>query len=337
MATVSWPTSNSAREWVMNMPFTVALTEVRERIVTGLIACTLLFIGGCASPPDASSLVKASAELRTGVIQTGTLIAADLEQAGEEDRANRLRAEWKQPVQSATAMMNYSESLEQIVSAGKEGASAAQAVANAGEQLAQGVGIVLPQAMGAAVVTDAAAFIYGNIATARAKSSLKEILTAMQPAVERIASEVDKQLVEIGKLPPLAYRARRLKLVQQTEYRDEIGYLNYLESSRRKLYKPVTSPKEKVPPNEAEIERIDKVEQIVRVKLAPMYAEQQADAERLKQELELVANVRQAIIDWADGHRALVRAVTSGGAVDPAALEASVVNIRRLIIAVRSQ
>lgn len=323
--------------WVVSMPFTLASMGAPKRIVTGLIACTLLSIGGCASPPDASRLVKASAELRTGVIQTGTLIAADLEQAGEDDRAKKLRAEWKQPVQSATAMMQYSESLEQIVSAGKEGSGAAQAVARAGERLAQGVGIVLPQAMGVAVMTDAAAFIYGNIAAARAKSSLKEVLTAMQPAVERIASEVDKQLVEIGTLPPLAYRARRLKLALQQEYQDDTGYLKYLESTRRKLYRPMKSPNEKVPPNEKEIERIDRVEQIVKVKLAPMYAEQQANAERLKQELELVANVRQAIVDWADGHRALLRAVASGGAVDPAALEASMVNIRRLIIAVRSQ
>jgi hypothetical protein len=299
----------------------------RLALGTALVLATL----GCAAPPDAGKLADASAQLRSAIMATGGAVTLELESAGEAERARQMREAWVIPDRSAVALMLYSDAVANIVRSGSQGGDTVRRLADAGLQLASGVGIALPAAGSVAAGVDLAAYVYQQIALARAAMSLEEALERMQPAVDRIADVIGKQLDDAQVILVSASKIAEAKAREQ--FGDETGYLIALRKERQALYRvtPLTQQ------NADRLLQIDKIERTVTAKLEPMEADRKASAARMRNALQLIAATRQAVIDWAGAHRQMLTAVRGGGSVDPQALVQSVVEVRELIRKVRAQ
>jgi hypothetical protein len=302
--------------------------ELRHPYYRALVFLALVAAAGCATPPDAGNLADASAQLRSAIAATGNAVAVELDAAGEPDRARQLREAWVVPDRSAVALMLYSDAVASIVRSGQQGGDTVRRLADAGTQLATGVGIAMP-AVGAGV--DLAAYLYQQIALARAATSLEQSLERMQPAVDRIADVIGKQLDDAQVILVNANKLAEVKLRDQ--FSDETGYLIALRKERQALYRvtPLTTA------NADRLLQIEKVERSVTAKLEPMEAERKAAAVRMRNSLQLIAATRQAVIDWAGAHRQMLAAVRDGATVDPQALVQSVFEVRELIRKVRAQ
>ncbi|MGZ5223967.1 MAG: hypothetical protein ACXWCS_07320 [Burkholderiales bacterium] len=305
---------------------------LRKRSIRGLLAIVaIVAAAGCATPPDAGNLADASAQLRSAIAATGNAVAVELDAAGEPDRARQLREVWVVPDRSAVALMLYSDAVANIVRSGQQGGDTVRRLADAGTQLATGVGIALPAAGAVAAGVDLAAYLYQQIALARAATSLEQSLERMQPAVDRIADVIGKQLDDAQTILVNANKLAEVKLRDQ--FSDETGYLLALRKERQALYRvtPLTTA------NADRLLQIEKVERSVTTKLEPMEAERKAAAVRMRNSLQLIAATRQAVIDWAGAHRQMLAAVRDGATVDPQALVQSVFEVRELIRKVRAQ
>jgi hypothetical protein len=296
-----------------------------------LAAIALAAAAGCATPPDAGRLADASAQLRSAIAASGSTVALELEAAGEADRARELREAWTVPDRSAVALSLYSDAVAGIVRSGKEGGDTVRRLADAGVQLASGIGIALPAAGALAAGVDLAAYVYQQIALARSAASLEQSLARMQPAVDRIADVIGRQLDDAQAILVNANKVAEVRMRDQ--FSDETGYLLALRKERQALYRvtPLTTA------NAERLLQIEKVERTVTSRLEPMDAERKAASTRVRTALLLIAATRQAVIDWAGAHRQLLPAVRDGAVVDPHALLQSVADVRELIRKVRAQ
>ena len=294
-------------------------------------ALALAALYGCATPPDAGKLADASVQLRSAIAASGSAVALELDSAGQVDRAQQFREAWTVPDRAATALADYSEAVAEIVKSGREGGDSARRLADAGFQLATGVGIVVPAAGSVAAGVDVAVFVYQQIALARAANSLEQSLERLQPAVERIADLIGKQLDDAQVI--LVSSNRIAEQTLRSRYSDETGYLLALRKERLGLYRvtPLT------PSNAERLLQIENVERTVTTKLEPMETELKANAARLKTALQLIAATRQAVSDWAVAHRQMLAAVRDGARVDPQMLVESIVEVRELVRKVRAQ
>jgi hypothetical protein len=242
-----------------------------------------------------------------------------------------LREAWAVTDRSAVAISLYSDALASIVKSGREGGDTVRRLAEAGTQLATGVGLALPAAGTVATGIDVAAFVYQQIAAARAAASLEQALERMQPAVDRIAEVIGRQLDDAQAILVNGNKISETRL--RAQFADETGYLIALRKERLALYQvtPLTTA------NAERLLQIENVERTVNAKLEPMETERKAAAARLKTALQLIAATRQALFDWAGTHRQMLAAVRDGAAVDPQALVQSVVEVRELVRKVRAQ
>ena len=124
----------------------------------------LFALTGCGSLPDASKLASASVQLRSAVAASGSAVESELKIADRGGKAEEFAAKWEQTDRSCAALARYAEALGGIVKAGKESGAAAQQLADAGLELASGVGLPLPAAAGPAIKL--ATTVYQQIARA---------------------------------------------------------------------------------------------------------------------------------------------------------------------------
>jgi hypothetical protein len=294
------------------------------------VACAVALSTGCATLPDAGKLADASVQLRTAINAGGSAVVLELEAAGDPEHATQFRKAWATSDRSALALAGYAEAVAGIVKAGNEAGESARRLADAGAQLANGVGIALPAAEALEAGVDLGAWIYKQIAVARASKSLEESLANMQPAVDRVADVIGKQLEDAQIVLVSANQIADAKL--RDRFSTETGYLIALAKERQALYQvtPLTTA------NAQRLEQIERVERTVAVKLEPMDTERKASAARLKQASLLITGARIAVADWADAHRQMLVAVREGRTVDPRALLQSVAELRDLVNKLRA-
>lgn len=288
-------------------------------------ALAMLAAAGCSTLPDARGLAVSSAQLGSAVAAGGAMAAAELEAAGQADRAADLRKAWQVPERSVAALARYADALAEVSAAGRDGAASVQRIADAGAALAAGVGLVLPASAAAATGLDVALTVYRQIAAVRAAGALREALERMQPVVERTTETVAAQLDDLSVVLTAANRSAAVRL--RAEHADETGYLLALRRERVALYA-------RLPLAAADAERllqIDRVERTVIARLAPMNATLRDSEARLRDSLALVAATRQALADWALAHRQLLHAARAGAGSDPVALVQSVSELRELV------
>lgn len=161
-----------------------------------LIVCMAL--AGCQLP-DVGPFVEGTAQLRGAVAASGAAVEQELRHGlGADEYADKLKTDWEARNASMIAMLRYAQSLSEIVAAGNEGSASAGKVADAVRGLAEAAGIAIPGSpAAAAVATDAVKFLYGQIATIRAADQLAGALDEAQPAVEKIAHLMRRDLEDL--------------------------------------------------------------------------------------------------------------------------------------------
>ena len=291
----------------------------------------LVLATGCATLPDVSPFATASRQLAGAVKATGTAISEDLHATPElEAKAKAFDNAWAVRNDLMRAVVAYSDSLVAIVRASGDSREAARSLAEKVGALAQTVGVLQPGAGPAAdVATDTAAFVWAQIALARAAASLEEALQQAQPAIERLTviKSDSKDLVSIVR--GLA-EAQRVDL--NATYNEAIGYRKDLAARRAKLrakFGTLTDAEA------TELKRIDDF-------LVPPNAEVQKYDERKvkidtreKANLQLIAATRDAMEQWASAHRDVALALQSRRPVSTESLIEASVELRDLVKRVR--
>ncbi len=294
------------------------------------LALVVTLSSGCATLPNVSPFADATVQLRSAVITGGTAVETELRENSDlSKQADDFSKEWAARVRAMDALVKYSESLVAIVEAGKGGEQSARAVADSVKNLAGSLGIVIPAAGAVTVGTDAAVFIYGQIANIRASKSLEEALVQAQPAIDHLVTHLSKDLKNIDDILRAANQLNRMAI--QTNFKDEYSYLNALERERKELYAKGPG----VPANEARLLEIDRL--IASTKSwreAPEKALEDVET-RLKAGRQLIGTTKQALTEWAGIHQSLIIAVRDRTTVNVEALAYATTQIRDLVRRIR--
>ncbi|MFI5401963.1 MAG: hypothetical protein ACHQ1G_03430 [Planctomycetota bacterium] len=161
--------------------------------------------------------VEGTAQLKGAVATAGAATEQELRFAFEDTTAaDSLHENWTARNKAMTALLRYAQSLDAIAAAGRSGAESAGEVAASVQGLAEAAGIVIPgSAEALAVATDAAKFIYGQLATIRAAHQLAEALDDAQPAIERIAEVLRKDLADLDVVAQASDAATAVNLADE--------------------------------------------------------------------------------------------------------------------------
>ncbi|MBC7781633.1 MAG: hypothetical protein H7125_16185, partial [Proteobacteria bacterium] len=81
---------------------------------TLVVLSVVLTLCGCGTLPDARKLADASAQLSSAVAASGAGVAAELDGAGQVERAAELRKAWQVPEHSSAALARYADALASI-------------------------------------------------------------------------------------------------------------------------------------------------------------------------------------------------------------------------------
>ena len=197
----------------------------------------LALLGACTHLPDVGPFVQSTAEVRSAVITAGTVAIEELKYLPEDKGATyaeKLSAQWQSRVRAMDGLVDYADALQSIVAAGSQGASSVGALADSVGQLAAAAGIVFPGAGTAAVATDAAKFVYAQIALVRAASALEKALEQSQPAIGQIAHTIARDLDDLSAVFQAANAGILLAL--QEEHNRGLGFRQGLVDERNILY-----------------------------------------------------------------------------------------------------
>ena len=313
-------------QWAERLGATVSL----RRLARTLGVAIAVSAAGCASLPDARPFVEATTQYRSAIVASGGAIEGELREIKATAEAEKFAREWNVRVQATEALVEYARSLAAIVEAGNQGAASARRVADSVQKLAGAAGIALPAAPVVGTVTDVAAFVYGQIASVRASSSLAAAIEAAGPAVDQIASTMAKDLLAVE---PIVRAANEIAAVNLADkFNDETSHYLSLVRERRAIYKRPT----RTPQDEERLLQIDRLIAATRSWRDRLDAEELAVAERLRASRKLIAAARQGLAAWALAHRDLAAAVADGRKIDPAALLSATVEIRELVKRVQS-
>ena len=301
--------------------------HVCGRFVVIAVLCALCY--GCAAPlPDVSPFVSASAQLRSGVASGGSATAAELARLpGGEAYAKQLTTEWQARVRLCDALVRYAQSLQDITRAGTQGRESVDAVASSVTALASAASFVIPGSGAVGVATDAARFVYAQIALVRASSSLEAALTTAAPAVDEVTQAIALDIAQLGSLLAAANKAYQAELAQK--YSTVLGYRRQLEKQRHAAYARLGTDSEG---------GLGQTLQQLNTLLAASQDEygvyEQELAETLKRRNAATAVVRAAadgVTEWGAAHRTLVAAVREKRTIDVQNLVESTRELRELV------
>ena len=287
----------------------------------------LVLATGCAALPDVSPFATASRQLAGAVKASGTAISEDLHATPElEASAKKFDDAWAVRNELMRAVVAYSDSLVGIVKASGDSREAARSLADKVGALAQAVGVIQPGAGPAvSVASDAAAFVWAQIALARGAASLEAALKEAQPAIERltIIKSDSKDLVIVVR--GLA-QAQRTALVGT--YNEALGFQKDVAARRSKLrakFGTLTDAEA------AELKRTDEFMVSPNAE-AQKYDELKTKIDtREKANLQLIAATRDAIEQWAAAHREVALALENRRPVSTESLTEAAVELRDLV------
>jgi hypothetical protein len=116
-----------------------------------------MILVSCTSLPDVGPFVEATTEVRSAVAQAGTTVEEELGRMnGGAESAEDLKTQWATRIEALNAMVDFSESLQSITSASRQGAQSVGALADGVTQLAGAAGIVVPASAAVGVAVEAA-------------------------------------------------------------------------------------------------------------------------------------------------------------------------------------
>lgn len=309
------------------------------RVVAGLL---LALLTGCASLPDMTPYRDATLQLRSAVLAGGHAVQSGLESAaadypaGDEtakdirDKAAKFSSAWQARIEGVDALVAYAEAVTDLARSGAEDPATVRTLADSLTRLAGGVGIALPPAGTLATVVDTASFVYGHIAAARAAQSLNQALQAAQPAIDRVATVLGKDLQDSV---AILRAAHDLQLTAMTEkYRDERGYLTALNRERNALYAKGTL----TPEDEQRLRQIGELYEATRVWREPMEKSLATADGNLKARVQLIQATQAAVAEWAAAHRGIAAAVRERRTINVEALVQATLEARELVRRLRA-
>ncbi len=246
-----------------------------------------------------------------------------------------LETAWLERNKLFTSLVEYANSLQGIVNAGKAGAESAGTLADSVRKLASAAGIVQPGAgEAAAVVTETAQFVYEQIAKARAAASLEKALAELQPSVQRIAEKVGTDMKDIDAIIRTASKAQKNALEEtfqrETEYRDQL-----LKSRKSLFAKLQQALKEERSPSTlsdaAELTKLDELLVFAEKACEPLNTQLAGINERERLGRQLMTEVRSGLADWAAAHTSMLTAVLTKRAPSAAELIQAAERIKKLV------
>jgi hypothetical protein len=209
-------------------------------LIHGAVRCLSLWsclalLGACTHLPDVRPFVQSTTEVRSAVITAGSVAVDELKSMPDgATYAEQLSAQWQSRLRAMDGLVDYADALQSIVAAGAQGASSVGALADSVSQLAAAAGIVFPPAGAVVVATDAAKFVYAQIALMRSARALEKALEQSQPAVEHIARTIAKDLADLSAVFQAANAGILLAL--KKEYNLGLGFRLGLVDERNILY-----------------------------------------------------------------------------------------------------
>jgi hypothetical protein len=199
------------------------------------VALSAIYLAGCTSLPDVGPFVESTAGVRSAVAQAGATVAEELKRMkGGEAYAEQLDEQWSTRIDALNAMVDYSESLQSIVSASRQGAQSVGALADSVTQLAGAAGIVVPASAGVGVAVDTAKTIYREIAVMRAAKSLEEALERSRRPVDDIAMKIGQDIADLKDIFQAANDSITGDL--EIDHQQGIDFRSRLEKRREALY-----------------------------------------------------------------------------------------------------
>ena len=306
------------------------------------LATALALLAGCASLPDITPYRDATVQLRSTVlvgghaVESGLLSAAasldtDAEKAQQlKGKSDQFAKDWRVRVEAVDGLVAYAEAINGIALAGSEGAASARTLADSLTRLVTSMGITLPAAGTLATATDAAAFVYGHIAAARAAQSLDQALASAQPVVDRVALLLAKDLQASMDVLRAAHEIQRTAIV--SKYNNELGYLQALNKERAKLYAKGSLE----PAEEQRLRQIAELYEATKDWREPMEKMRAESEATLKARMELISATQAAVAEWAAAHGAIAVAVKEKRKVNVEALVQATLEARELIRRLRT-
>jgi hypothetical protein len=295
-----------------------------RRHAASFLAVLLILVSGGCQLPDVGPFVEGTAQLKGAVATAGAATEQELRFAFEDTTAaDSLHDNWKARNKAMTALLRYAQSLDAIAAAGRSGAESAGEVAASVQGLAEAAGIVIPgSAEALAVATDAAKFIYGQLATIRAAHQLAEALDDAQPAIEQIAEVLRKDLADLDVVAQASDAATAVHLAD--EY-------NKVNSDRKSILFAMKTLDPAKPADRAEYETLSGL----LASIGPRYDAYQKELQTVEDRLNAVRAVidatGRALDEWAAAHANLASAVRNKRLVSAQSLMASATELRELV------
>jgi len=283
-------------------------------------------------------------ELSLSIRATGSAVEDALEGlrsgdgSGASDPVQRWRDVWRERVVVMDRLVDYADSLVALQKASANAGAAARSVADKLAGLAEAAGVVDPTtgvSSAAGLAADAAAFVWKQIAVARAGSTMRQSVEAAHPAVLRIAEIVAADLLDTRLIVRGAAEQRRGLLEADGEYAGAAGLRAQVEKARAEVLRvELKAWSAKETSRLAELDAVDAAAgRVMQKKGEELRA---LDASE-KAQLALLASTSDAIAAWAAAHGRLLAALRDHRPLSLESLEQAAVELRALIKKVRDQ
>jgi hypothetical protein len=289
-------------------------------------------MSGCASLPDMTPFVSATAEMSSAVIASGAAVESELKPVAEfKDVAATFAQQWAVRRQAMLGLVDYADALNQISQASQSGESAVDSIANSLTGLATAAGIALPAAGVVATVTDIGKFVYNQIALVRGARSLRHAMTSAQPAIDRISEKIVLDLKDLEAIFVLANAQIRGELQTRDPIQAQLGFRNQLIAEQNRLYK-----KGALNLSAADSDRLLEIGRLITAAdswYLPLQAQLKAVQDRLEAGRALIAAAGDATTQWDIAHRKVVMTIQQGQkkSISVQSLALAAVQIRGLI------
>jgi hypothetical protein len=296
----------------------------------------------CTSLPDTGSFTAAAIATQQSTTAVGNAVEAEIQVAANAlppanpsrglltQKAKDFRTSWTTTEKSLAATVRYAESVEGIVAAGNEGRKSVDAVAEAIEDLAGGIGVPLaPAAAGAVLGTGE--LVYEQLARVRAARRLEESLAAAGPAIVLLQREIEAQINDAEDAFISAHGISQTLL--ESDFRELNQSYQALRERERETLVDLAAPP---PANDlARLRNQLAEQQALREAFASPIAEYEKRnavlREREASGRQLFGATRRAIAALGEAHLSMAEAVAKRRPVSVASLSGAVEEVRTLI------
>ncbi|MGV1099792.1 hypothetical protein ACUUL3_10350 [Thiovibrio sp. JS02] len=301
---------------------------MRTRTVSFSAFCVFLslLLGACALP-DLQPFADATAQLHTALLETDSAIRRTILEAGARpEEVGQLSKELAVRVAAMKAMVNYTDSLANIATAGRTGSESAGSLASAVDGFL--TAFSAPTLPGNYVAM--AKSLYGIAAEVRASRSFAKAVAKADPAVQAMAEILMADFHTLEALLAQATVPAQQGLLDLENNAGIVDFREQLEKRRRQLEKALAA-EPSAPDLITQLKDINALIDLTRDRYEPLVMQLAAIEERINGQILLVGKSRAAVREWANIHGKLASAVEEGLAPNTRLLAAAVMEIRTLI------